>query len=107
MYGNRNGKFSQTNMLSYIMLTVFIIFDVISVIATAIAWFTYNIISSYSDGLSTIGKIIFIIIIYFIIYIIPTISIIIQFFCNTNFFKVQLIVLCYSIIITNVFLLLI
>ena len=82
MYGNRNGKFSQTNMLSYIMLTVFIIFDVISVIATAIAWFIYNIISSYSDGLSTIGKIIFIIIVNVIIYIIPTISIIIQFFCK-------------------------
>ena len=72
-----------------------------------IIWFIYNIISSYSDGLSTIGKIIFIIIVNFIIYIIPTISIIIQFFCNSKFFKVQLIVLCYSIIITNVFLLLI
>ena len=107
MYNNRNNKFSQTNILSYIMFTVFIIFDIISVIATAIAWFTYNIISSYSDGLSAIGKIIFIIIINFLIYIIPTISIIIQFFCNTNFFKVQLIMLCYSIIITNVFLLLI
>ena len=107
MYNNENNKFSQTNIVSYIMLVLFVVVEILSLFAIPAVWFVYGL--GMDDSLlayeTSYGFKIFISVIYIIaillIHGIPIVSTIIQFFCNKRFFKVQLVILYFTIIISS------
>ena len=109
MYGNRNGKFSQTNILSYIMFTIFWIAEIYVHIGSRSQ--VSFVCCSSCDGMSLssaentsdliFADIFFIIITLIFICMIPVISTIIQFFCNRKFFEIQFVIVCSTILISN------
>ncbi len=95
-------KYSSTNILSYIILIIFVIFEVLSSIISFVllflADFSMEDIENYNECIST--DIVFIILTIFV-FVIPIISTVIQFFLNKKSFKDQLIVLFATMIIFN------
>lgn len=103
MYGNRNGKFSQTNILSYIMFTIFWIAEIFDIILIMGIWLGYGMSLSSAENTSDLifADIFFIVITLSFICMIPAIFTIIQFFCNRKFFEIQFVIVCSTILISN------
>ncbi len=88
MYGNRNGKFSQTNILSYIMFTIFWIAEIFDIILIMGIWLGYGMSLSSAENTSDLifADIFFIIITLIFICMIPVISTIIPVFLQQKIF---------------------
>ncbi len=96
-------KYSSKNKLSYILLIIFVIFEVLSSIISFALVFLADLsmedIENYNECIST--DIVFIILTFFV-FAIPIISTIIQFFLNKKSFKDQLIILVITMIFFNI-----
>lgn len=96
-------KYSSKNKLSYILLIIFVIFEVLSSIISFVLVFLADLsmedIENYNECIST--DIVFIILTFFV-FAIPIISTIIQFFLNKKSFKDQLIILVITMIFFNI-----
>lgn len=96
-------KYSSKNKLSYILLIIFVIFEVLSSIISFVLVFLADLsmedIENYNECIST--DIVFIILTFFV-FAIPIISTIIQFFFNKKSFKDQLIILVITMIFFNI-----
>ena len=101
----KNKKISQTQILSYIMIIIFIIIEILSIFAFGETIFAYLFLIVNTE--TPIGKviidIIFMLIINILICGIPIVTTIIQFFCDKKFFKVQLVTLGITMFLENIY----
>lgn len=105
MYNNENNRFSQTDGLSYILIIIFGIIEILSVVGFTVFMVLYEI--SIEEAILPIDKvntdIFFIVIMNVLIYTIPVIVTIMQYFCNKQFFKVQLLAICITMFLENIY----
>ena len=100
-----NKNISQTQILSYIIIIIFSIIIILSMIVCVAFNFLYDL--TIVDIEIPIDKvkvdIIFILIMGILIYTIPIVTTIIQFFCDKKFFKVQLVTLGITMFLENIY----
>lgn len=105
MYNKEDNGFSQTDGLSYILIIIFGIIEILSVVGFTIFMVLYEI--SIEEAILPIDKvntdIFFIVIMNVLIYTIPVIVTIMQYFCNKQFFKVQLLAICITMFLENIY----
>lgn len=105
MYNKEDNGFSQTDGLSYILIIIFGIIEILSVVGFTVFMVLYEI--SIEEAILPIDKvntdIFFIVIMNVLIYTIPVIVTIMQYFCNKQFFKVQLLAICITMFLENIY----
>ena len=105
MYDKEDNGFSQTDGLSYILIIIFGIIEILSVVGFTVFMVLYEI--SIEEAILPIDKvntdIFFIVIMNVLIYTIPVIVTIMQYFCNKQFFKVQLLAICITMFLENIY----
>ena len=105
MYNKEDNGFSQTDGLSYILIIIFGIIEILSVVGFTIFMVLYEI--SIEEAILPIDKvntdIFFIVIMNVLIYTIPVIVTIMQYFCNKQFFKIQLLAICITMFLENIY----
>ncbi len=105
MYDKEDNGFSQTDGLSYILIIIFGIIEILSVVGFTVFMVLYEI--SIEEAILHIDKvntdIFFIVIMNVLIYTIPAIVTIMQYFCNKQFFKVQLLAICITMFLENIY----
>ena len=105
MYNKEDNGFSQTDGLSYILIIIFGIIEILSVVGFTVFMVLYEI--SIEEAILPIDKvntdIFFIVIMNVLIYTIPVIVTILQYFCNKQFFKIQLLAICITMFLENIY----
>ena len=105
MYDKEDNGFSQTDGLSYILIIIFGIIEILSVVGFTVFMVLYEI--SIEEAVLPIDKVntdmFFIVIMNVLIYTIPVIVTIMQYFCNKQFFKVQLLAICITMFLENIY----
>lgn len=105
MYNKEDNGFSQTDGLSYILIIIFGIIEILSVVGFTVFMVLYEI--SIEEAILPIDKvntdIFFIVIMNVLIYTIPVIVTIMQYFCNKQFFKIQLLAICITMFLENIY----
>ena len=105
MYDKEDNGFSQTDGLSYILIIIFGIIEILSIVGFTVFMVLYDI--SIKEAVLPIDKvttdIFFIVIMNVLIYTIPVIVTIMQYFCSKQFFKVQLLAIFITIFLENIY----